>query len=72
MEAEDTFNKGMDATTSSDALRAAQYNNMMKQVGVALERRTVYLSHDQRNDIYDSLDWYHTDGLYATKEDGEI
>ena len=44
MEAEDTFHKGMGASMSSGALRAAQYNNMLRQVGVALERWTVDLS----------------------------
>ena len=71
MEAEDTFHKGMDATSSADALRAAQYNNMIKRLGVALEKWTVDLSHDQRKDIFDALDWYHTDSLQAIKKGGK-
>ena len=53
----------------ADVLRAAQYNNMTKELGVAIERWALNLSHAQRKDIYDALDWYHTGGLYATKRD---
>ena len=60
MMAEDTFHKGMDATSSADAIRAAQYNNMIKRLDIALEKWTVNLSHDQRKDILEALDWYHT------------
>ena len=68
MQATDTYHIGMDATSSGDALRAAQYNNMLKRLGVALEKWTVDLSHDQRKDIFDALDWYHTDSLQAVKK----
>lgn len=71
LEAHDTYNSGMDARMAADALRAAQYNNMLREVGVALERWTVHLSHAQRKDVYDALDWYHTGSLHATKRDGE-
>ena len=72
IDAEDTFHKGMGKVIPEDVLRAAQYNNMMRQVGVALAKWTVNLSHAQRKEIYDALDWYHTDGLYATKKDGAV
>ena len=72
MESKDTFHRGMDAWMTASALRAAQYNYMMKQVGVALERWTVHLSHDQRRDIYDALDWYSADGLYAVERNGKV
>ena len=71
MEAKDTFHIGMNATSSGDALRAAQYNNMIKQVRVALRLWVVNLSHDQRMDILDALDWHHTDSLHAVKKDGK-
>ena len=71
LEAGDTFHKGMNATSSGDALRAAQYNNMVKRLGIALEKWMVDLSHDQRKDIFDALDWYHTDSLQAVKKDGK-
>ena len=71
LEAGDTFHKGMNATSSGDALRAAQYNNMVKRLGIALEKWMADLSHDQRKDIFDALDWYHTDSLQAVKKDGK-
>ena len=69
IEAEDTFHGGMGTVMPADVLRAAQYNNMTKELGVAIERWALNLSHAQRKDIYDALDWYHTGGLYATKRD---
>ena len=71
MEAKDTRHQGMDATSSADTLRAAQYTNMIKKLGVALEKWMVDLSHDQRKDIFDALNWYHTDSLPAIKKDGK-
>ena len=68
MEAKDTSPKTMGVTISADTLRAAQYNNMIKQLGIALEKWLVNLSHDKRKDIFDALDWYHTDGLQAIKK----
>ncbi len=56
MNAEDTFHKGMNAMIAAGVLRAAQYNYLMRQVEVALEKWTVHLSHRQRKDIYDALD----------------
>ena len=67
MEAEDTSPKTMGVTVSADTLRAAQYNNMIKELGIALEKWLVNLSHDKRKDIFDALNWYHTDGLQAIK-----
>ena len=72
MEAKDTFHSGMRVMMPADTLRAAQYNNMIREVGVALERWTVNLSHAQRKDVYNALDWYHTDGLHSTKKDEEV
>lgn len=72
MGAKDTFHKGMGATIKEDALRAAQYNLMIRQIGIALERWALNLSHAERRDIYEALDWYHTDGLYATSGDGAV
>ena len=71
LEAGDTFYTGMNTTLSGDALRAAQYNNMVKRLGIALEKWMMNLSHDQRKDVFDSLDWYHTDSLQAVKKDGK-
>ena len=74
MEARDMSFDGMGATASADSIRATQYNRMIKELGVALERRTIHLSHRQRKDIYDALDWYHDrpDALFAIKRDGKV
>ena len=71
MEAKDTHHQGMDATSSADAWRAALYNNMIKKLVVAVEKWMVNLSHDQRKDIFNALDWYHTDSLHAVEKDGK-
>ena len=71
MEAKDTPHKGMDVTSSADTWRAALYNNMIKKLSVALEKWLVDLSHDQRKDIFDALNWYHTDSLLAVKNQGK-
>ena len=74
MGARDVYFKEMGASMSAGAVRAAQYNNMLKQIGPALEKWAVMLSHDQRKDIYDALDWYHSDphALPAIKRDGQV
>lgn len=58
---EDLPLRGGDYTIPADDLRAAQYKMLLKQVGVGLERWTPHLSLSQRKDIYDALDWFHTD-----------
>ncbi len=68
MGAQDTHHKGMDARSSADTIRAAQYNTFLKEIRVALERWAVKLSHTQRKDVYEALDWYNKDSLYATKK----
>ena len=70
--AEGTFNEHANATSSADSHRAAQYNNMIEKLRVALEKWAVNLSHNQRRDIFDALDWYHTDGLLAVRVKGEM
>ena len=72
LKAEDIFHKGMNASSTADSLRAAQYNNMIKKLEVALEQWTPNLSHQQRKDVFDALDWYHTAGLPAVKRDGRV
>ena len=72
MEAKDTPHPGTDATSSADTWRAALYNNMIKKLDVALEKWLVNLSHKQRKDIFDALNWYHTDALHATLKNGKM
>ncbi len=70
LKAKDTYHVGMKATIGGDVLRAAQYNNMITKLNVALKKWATHLTHDQRKDILDSLDWYHTDGLQFTSIGG--
>ncbi|MCZ0937636.1 MAG: hypothetical protein OXJ55_03305 [Caldilineaceae bacterium] len=72
MAAKDTYHGGMKAWMKADELRAAQFNHMMKEVGVALEKRIVSLSPEQRYELYDTLDWYHTSGLHAVEREGQV
>lgn len=74
MGSKDMHFKGMNASISEGAMRAAQYNVMLKQIGLALEKWAVMLSHDQRKDIYDALDWYHAnpEGLPAIRRNGKV
>ena len=67
LDSKDAFNEGMGVTLSADVLRAAQYNLMVKQLKVALESETPNLTHVERKEIYDALDWYHTKSLNAIK-----
>ena len=46
--------------------------SMIREVGVTLDKWAGNLSHAQRKDLYNALDWYHADGLYATKRDGKV
>ena len=69
MESKETFHRGMDATLPGDVLRAAQYNFTIKQLRVALDHTTSKLPYAKRKDIFDALDWYHVEFLYATKDE---
>ena len=68
MESKETFHRGMDATSPGDVLRAAQYNLTIKQLRVALDHTTSKLPYTKRKDIFNALDWYHVESLYATKD----
>ena len=63
-----TFHQGMEVELSADVLRAAQYNLMIKQLRVALEHETPNLSHIERKELHEALDWYHTQSLNVTKD----
>ena len=68
MGSKDTFNHGMNAPLTTDVLRSGQYNLMIKQLMIILDHTTSKLSHDQRKDVFDALDWYHTQSLHAVKD----
>ena len=72
LEDRDKHLSGLDAVASANRLRAALYNNMIKKLGVVMEKWLVNLSHKQRKDIAEALDWYYSDELKATKIDGMV
>ena len=41
---------------------------MIEQLRVSLDHTTSKLPYAKRKDIFDALDWYHTESLYATKD----
>ena len=68
MESKETFNPNMKVTISDALLRAAQYNLMIKQLRVALDHTTSKLSYAKRKELFDALNWYGVESLYATKD----
>ena len=64
MESEDVFNASMNATLPASTLRCAQYNLMIRQLAIALDHQTTKLPYAKRKQIFDALDWYHTDSLH--------
>ena len=68
-DAVETYHRGINVTSSADYLRAAQYNNMIKRLDLALKHWTPNLSHKDKKAIFDALNWYHTDGLMAIKRE---
>lgn len=68
--AKTVFHEGMDACSSADALRAAQYNNMIRMVIAALNQGWLRnLTHSQRRGLLDALNWFHTKDLLAIEKD---
>ena len=63
MESEDIFHRGMNARISAGEFRVGQYNLMLKELGVLLDRATSNLSHNQRDDVLNALDWYNVQSL---------
>ena len=71
---EDLQLEGLEITVPADHRRAADYRRLLRKVGVALERWSSHLSPSQRKDIYDALDWFHTDPtrmFFATTAENE-
>ena len=71
LEATDFHHQDANAKCPADVLRAAQYNNMIKKLDTGLEKWTANLSHTQRKDVLDALNWYHTNSLEAVKRNVE-
>ena len=70
--------QGMEVTedTPADVVRVAQFNILMKKIGVALERWTPNLTPFEKKEIYDALDWYHTGrkpgNMYTVPYNGKL
>ena len=57
---------------SPNLFRAEQYNLVTKRLRVALDGWLPNLSHDHRRDLFNALDWYHSDTIAAVSgPDGE-
>lgn len=69
---EESFSEHANAKSTRDSHRAAEYNRMIEKLRVALEKWTGNLSHAQRRDLFDALDWYHTENLLAIPVGGEM
>ena len=65
MGAKDIHDNQSGQTLSADIVRAGNYNNMLMRIGVALEQWAMDLSHEERKDIYDALDWYNADKYFV-------
>ena len=72
LKATDLHRQDANAKCRADVIRAAQYNNMIKKLDTGLEKWTANLSHTQRKDVLDALNWYHTNSLSAVKRNGEF
>ena len=72
MGAKDVDHEGVGAISPADVFRAAQYNNMIRRLRPALERWAVNLSHADRRDVFNALDWFHTEGLMAVRVQDEM
>lgn len=58
MEAEERRPEPTSLRIPEDAVRAARYNVMLKELDVALDKWSAALSHDQRQEIIEAVDWY--------------
>ena len=52
----------------ANALRATRYNVMLKELGIALDKWSTALSHDQRQEIIEAVDWYNLEA-FSVEED---
>ena len=69
MESKDMSFPEMKRTIEADAVGAAHYNLMIRQIDAALRHTARQVSNNQRKDLYDALDWFNTDGLSATRNE---
>ena len=69
LESKETFLSDIGVTVHSEELRSAEYNQMIEQLRPVLDHTTSKLPYVKRKAIFDALSWYHTDSLYAKKDD---
>ena len=58
MQAEERRHGPMNHRIPADAVRAARYNVMLKELEAALDKWSTALSYDQRQEIFEAVDWY--------------
>ena len=68
LESKETFLSNIGVTVHSEERRSAEYNFMIKQLRPVLDHTTSKLPYVKRKAIFDALSWYHTDSLYAKKD----
>ena len=67
LEATEQFHSPTGETIPEDRWRAFLFNSFMTRVGVVLERDGLTLSGQEREQIYDALDWHRTEALHLVK-----
>ena len=68
MQAEEKHLESTNQRIPANALRAARYNVMLKELKVALDKWSTALSYDQREEIIEALDWYNLT-TFSVEED---
>ena len=68
MQAEEERIESTNHRIPANALRAARYNVMLKELEVALDKWSTALSYDQRQEIIEALDWYNL-RTFSVEED---
>ena len=68
MESKEAVPLGMGVMFPREMMRCVSYNLMIEQLRVALDHTTSKLPYAKRKDIFDALDWYHTESLSAIKD----
>ena len=70
MGAEHKYLSNIRKLVPADVARVGHYNKMITKLSIALEKWALGLSHKQRKDLFDALDWFHTDHLFVHEESG--
>ena len=68
MQAEEQRIDSTNQRIPANALRAARYNVMLKELEFALDKWSTALSYDQRQEIIEAVDWYNL-RAFSVEED---